>query len=248
MALLEQQHELLEQLADLLGRLAVDGDLVAAHVDARVGERRLDQAQQLVALTEQRPHQVVAGNVDLHLGRRHAHLLRCCSCRQILPPTPYRERMPNPGDDLTADLARWLAEARVDEAAASRARETSLRQQAGEEATLAGVLLDLAERGTRRAHRGERRPAPPGDGRAVADDFCALRTDHGTDVLVAYCRHQPPCSRSMPRDLVAGDRPRALDMTLRRGAARRCSPTGPGCSWSAATAAVRTGELRVGGP
>jgi hypothetical protein len=41
---------------------------------------------------------------------------------------------------------RWLAELRVDEAARSRARRHWLRSAAEEDATLAGVLLDLAER------------------------------------------------------------------------------------------------------
>lgn len=45
----------------------------------------------------------------------------------------------------TARLERWAAEARVDEAARARARERSLRRQAEEGATLAGVLADLAE-------------------------------------------------------------------------------------------------------
>jgi hypothetical protein len=43
---------------------------------------------------------------------------------------------------------RWAAEARADEAAASRSREGWLRQAAGDDATLAGTLVDLAERGT----------------------------------------------------------------------------------------------------
>lgn len=42
---------------------------------------------------------------------------------------------------------RWAAEARVEEAAASRSREGWLRQAAAEDATLAGTLVDLAERG-----------------------------------------------------------------------------------------------------
>ena len=48
----------------------------------------------------------------------------------------------------TARLERWAAEARVDDAARSRARERELRRQAEEGATLAGVLADLAETGS----------------------------------------------------------------------------------------------------
>jgi hypothetical protein len=87
-------------------------------------------------------------------------------------------------DGLAAALARWAAEARVDEAGAARARERWLRQQAEEEATMAGVLCDLAERrvpvvvdtivGSR--HRGMVS--------AVAADFVVLRVER-RDVLVA---------------------------------------------------------------
>jgi hypothetical protein len=49
-------------------------------------------------------------------------------------------------DRFLADLDRWAAERRTDDAAAARARERSLRQQAAESATLAGLLVDVAER------------------------------------------------------------------------------------------------------
>jgi hypothetical protein len=110
------------------------------------------------------------------------------------------------------ELARWLAEARVDEAAAARARERWLRQQAGEEATLVGVLLDLAERGSTvvvESAGGRRHRATV---TAVAEDFCALRTEQGTDSLVAYAGIS---AVALLDDVApAGDRPRALDMTL----------------------------------
>jgi hypothetical protein len=110
------------------------------------------------------------------------------------------------------ELAHWLAEARVDEAAAARARERWLRQQAGEEATLVGVLLDLAEQGSSVVveSAGARRQRAVIT--AVAEDFCALRTDQGGDSLVAY----PGITSVAPLDDVpsSGDRPRALDMTL----------------------------------
>jgi hypothetical protein len=46
---------------------------------------------------------------------------------------------------IEAELARWLAKASVDQAAAERLRERVLRQLALEEATFLGLLLDLAE-------------------------------------------------------------------------------------------------------
>ena len=46
-----------------------------------------------------------------------------------------------------ADVERWAAEVRARDAADARVRERWLRRSAEEEAELAGVLLDLAERG-----------------------------------------------------------------------------------------------------
>ena len=61
---------------------------------------------------------------------------------------------PQPPDhpvDLTADdplaaLQQWVADSQVDEAARARSRRRWLENAATEEATLGGVLLDLAER------------------------------------------------------------------------------------------------------
>lgn len=47
---------------------------------------------------------------------------------------------------LADDLARWAAAARADEASRARSRQRWLRRQAEDEATFAGVLVDLAER------------------------------------------------------------------------------------------------------
>jgi hypothetical protein len=49
-------------------------------------------------------------------------------------------------DDLAARLAEWTADARASEAAAERARQRWLSQQAAEDVSLAGVLTVLAER------------------------------------------------------------------------------------------------------
>ena len=54
-------------------------------------------------------------------------------------------------DDPLAALQRWVADGQVDEAARARSRRRWLEKVATEEATLGGVLLDLAERG-RPAH------------------------------------------------------------------------------------------------
>jgi hypothetical protein len=98
--------------------------------------------------------------------------------RRLVPATGTLTRVPD-------DLARWSAEARADAAAAARAKERWLRHQAGEDATLAGLLVDLAER---------RMPAVvvvDGDRRhwgtltAVGADYVLLREAADRDVYVA---------------------------------------------------------------
>ena len=121
--------------------------------------------------------------------------------------------------DPLAELARWSAAARVDDAARSRARERWLRQVAAEEASFAGVLVDLAEQGrpvivtttNGRRHRGVLR--------GVAPDFCALRADSGHDVLLSH--HGVTGVRPDPRaDELAGARTLGLDLTLAEALAR----------------------------
>jgi hypothetical protein len=83
-------------------------------------------------------------------------------------------------------LEAWLADLQLDEAARARARSAWLERQADEEASFVGVLADLAERGralvvdtvSARRHHGEVR--------VIGQDFFALRTRPGVDVLVRY--------------------------------------------------------------
>lgn len=51
-------------------------------------------------------------------------------------------------DELLAAFDHWAASDRVEAAAAARARERWLRQQASEDATLAGSLIELCEAGS----------------------------------------------------------------------------------------------------
>ncbi len=55
-------------------------------------------------------------------------------------------RLPPDGETLAAEFARWAAQDRASAAAESRQRSRWLGQQASETATMAGILLDLAER------------------------------------------------------------------------------------------------------
>ncbi len=87
---------------------------------------------------------------------------------------------------LVGQITRWLAEQRSDDAVASRSRERWLRQQAEEEGTFAGVLLDLGEQNRMIVVHavGDRRHR--GTVRAVAGDFVVLRTERSLDVLIRF--------------------------------------------------------------
>ncbi len=90
------------------------------------------------------------------------------------------------GRSLEDALLRWTADARVDERAQERVRERWLRQQTEEDATFAGALVDLAERGrpvgiltvAGRQHRGAVS--------AVGADFVLMRTLQDHDILVPF--------------------------------------------------------------
>src|SRR4029453_8199006 len=98
----------------------------------------------------------------------------------------YARRIVDPSGDLVAVLTRWLAEQRSEDAVAARTRERWLRQQAQEEGTFAGVMLDLGERNCPivvhtvggRHHRGALR--------AVAGDFVVLGTSGSLHVLIHF--------------------------------------------------------------
>ena len=87
--------------------------------------------------------------------------------------------------DGVGDLERWAADARAREAADARVRERWLRAQAAEGGSMAGVLLDLAERRETvvvatmpgRRHRGVVT--------GVGEDFVAIQAPSGTITLVA---------------------------------------------------------------
>lgn len=117
------------------------------------------------------------------------------------------------GDAVGSRLERWLADARVEDAARRRSAERWLRQQAEEEATFAGVLVDLAERGENVAvHTGSGR-AHRGRLSLVGDDFVRVTVPAAGDVLVALevvssVRVQP----GLP--LVTGDRVVSSRLTL----------------------------------
>jgi hypothetical protein len=113
------------------------------------------------------------------------------------------------GESLARVLERLAAETRADDAVDERRRAGWLGRQAEEEATLAGVLVDLAERGgaivvTTTAGRNHR-----GRVRAVGRDFVVVGTDPGRDVLVRFAGVAQV--RSHSRHAVLGDQPLLLE-------------------------------------
>ncbi len=88
-------------------------------------------------------------------------------------------------DALLADLARWSGETRDEDAARSRAQERWLHQQAVEDARFAGLLLDLAERGSTVVIGTTAGPVLRGRLVAVATDFAVLGHDGGQRTFVA---------------------------------------------------------------
>ena len=89
-----------------------------------------------------------------------------------------------PRRDQSDPFVELLDRARADQAIAERARERSLREQAAEGATFAGVLVDLAEHAapvTLRTVAGRTHRATVA---AVGADVVMLRTAAGEDVLV----------------------------------------------------------------
>ena len=122
------------------------------------------------------------------------------------------------GDGLTGRLERWAADARVEEAVRRRVRERWLAQQAQEEATLLGVLADLAERGANLVfHLGTGR-TQHGRVRVIGRDFVAVAagedpTAREGEVLLAL--DQVTAVRSRPGEhLAVGDRPTTSRLTL----------------------------------
>lgn len=105
-----------------------------------------------------------------------------------------RDAGPEPGGDGVTgrgtdgaidDLDRWAADVRARDAAEARARERWLRTQAEEEATLAGLLLDAAERRGAVSLQTKANRTYSGRIRSVGRDFVAIRASGAPLTLVA---------------------------------------------------------------
>ena len=120
------------------------------------------------------------------------------------------------GDSLEA----LLADAVAAEAARQRSGERMLRQAAAEEATFAGVLVDLAERGERVAVRTVGGRVHRGVVRAVGRDFAVVQSETRTStdtggprVFVRLAAVTSVRTTDTPAD-VTGDRRPPLDTSL----------------------------------
>jgi len=96
---------------------------------------------------------------------------------------------PDPSPDAeasTRELVDLLDESRSREAARSRSRERSLRQQATESAGLAGLLLSAAEQSLRLTVRCTSGRAYQGTVVTVGEDFCAVVSDAAVETYIAF--------------------------------------------------------------
>lgn len=95
----------------------------------------------------------------------------------------YREPIDTDRGDRLAGWSRWLADCRVDEAAAARARQRSLEQQAAQGSSVAGVLADLAERGLPATINTAAGQVCEGQIIAVGADFVFVRDPEGDSLI-----------------------------------------------------------------
>lgn len=112
-------------------------------------------------------------------------------------------------------LVRLLDEARASDAGATRGRERWLQRQAEEGATLAGSLLDLAERRSLLALRTSSGRVSRGAVVAVGSDFVALGTPGSPTTCVRLAAITTVRPSGAERHAAAtGKRPPPLDLLL----------------------------------
>jgi hypothetical protein len=149
------------------------------------------------------------------------------------------------GDELVAALDRWAATQRAAAAAAGRARERSLREQAATLATWTGVLVDLAERGapvTAVVANQRRRGRVVGVGR----DFFVLDARPGRTGLARSDAVVSLWPNLAPAGPPAGARGGPIDLSLMMALALLAEERSPVCV-TAATGFETTGDLIAAG-
>jgi hypothetical protein len=119
-------------------------------------------------------------------------------------------------DPLAAELSRWAAELRAQDATRSRTRERWLRQQAEEGATWTGTLLDLAERRQAVVVHLRSGATLPGALVGVGEDVCLLAgpARRSPTTLVALVHVCAVRARAQAAGAASGDRNPTLRLTL----------------------------------
>jgi hypothetical protein len=145
------------------------------------------------------------------------------------------------GDSVVAAFARWAAKERVADAAGTRSKERSLRDQAAGEATWSGLLVDLAETQAEvELETGSRRLS----GRLVGigRDFCVIEQRGRrpalipSDRIVAVWTERPASGSRFPN----------LDLSFAAALAALADERSPVCLVVAGGSQV-TGELIASG-
>lgn len=150
--------------------------------------------------------------------------------------------------DLLDHLARWAGEVRAEEAAADRAQQRLLAQMAAEEASFAGVCLDLAERAAAVVIRTVAGRTHRGRVLTVGRDFLVVRDAGGPPVLLAMaCVASVRLGPGEQAGAAPSGRTGALDSALAAVLAG-VAPERPRVQVMAAgDPQAVTGELRTGG-
>jgi hypothetical protein len=124
---------------------------------------------------------------------------------------------------FTGRLERWVADARIDDAARQRSREHWLGEVAAQEATMAGLLAELAERGTPIALHTTSDRRHHGRVEVVGADFVVLRSGTRAEVLVALAAVgvvRPAPTGPTVGDQLVGTELRLADVMAELGADR----------------------------
>ncbi len=117
------------------------------------------------------------------------------------------------GDELAAAFARWAASERVAEAVRDRSRERRMREQSAAAATLAGILVDLAERAAAVVIGvGEHRCS--GRVVGVSRDFCLVEQLNGRPAIVPLAAVSSVAPEGPVPAAPAGDRNPVLTLSL----------------------------------
>jgi hypothetical protein len=134
------------------------------------------------------------------------------------------------GDDLVAAFTRWVAAERVQDAADRRSQERRIAEAASGGATLAGVLVDLAERAEPVVLVvGARRLTCRVVG--VGADFCVIESERAPGAIVALRALEGIWPTSKQGLAASGDRSPPLRLSFAAALARIAEERLPVAVW-----------------